>query len=304
MICNTIKLYENREDVTLTTYILDDSQEMMKGRNRPAMLICPGGAYLFCSDREGEPVALRFNAMGYHAFVLRYSVYYERQEPDFSEAEKRVVKPHCIHPNPVLEIAQAIMIIKEHAQEWHIDADKIALCGFSAGAHNCAMFSVYYNKPLVFEKFGKTPDFFKPALTILGYMLSDYHAMKKSCSTDEESKEFLAVSNLALLGDPDPNDEILTSISPALLVSKDTPPMFLWSTAADNLIPIEQTTRMATSLAQNGIPFELHVFEEGPHGLSLADQTSSADASLMDKDAKKWTGLVEEWLLKRFAYVK
>ena len=60
-------LWPGREDVSLTTYVLDDSQEMLAGKARPAVIVCPGGAYLSCSDREGEPVALRFNAMGYHA---------------------------------------------------------------------------------------------------------------------------------------------------------------------------------------------------------------------------------------------
>ena len=72
-------LWPGREDVSLTTYVLDDSQEMLAGKARPAVIVCPGGAYLSCSDREGEPVALRFNAMGYHAFVLRYSVYSENK---------------------------------------------------------------------------------------------------------------------------------------------------------------------------------------------------------------------------------
>ena len=72
-----IRLYENREDVTLTCYLWDDSPELLNGKKRPAVLICPGGAYLGCSDREGEPVALRFASMGYHAFVLRYSTYTE-----------------------------------------------------------------------------------------------------------------------------------------------------------------------------------------------------------------------------------
>lgn len=296
----TINLYEGREDATLTTYVLDDSGEMLKGKARPAILICPGGAYLFCSDREGEPVASRFNAMGYHAFVLRYSVYYERKEPDYSEGRKRILKRHCMHPNPMLEIARAMMIIKENAREWHVDADRIALCGFSAGAHNCAMFSVYYDKPLVFGAFNKSPEYFKPRLVILAYMLSDYRMMKQSCA-DEEAKEFFAVSNLAFLGDTDPDDETIASISPALLVTERTPPMFLWATSEDSLIPVEQTTIMATALAQKRVPFELHIFEKGPHGLSLADQTSSADKSLMDGDAAKWIGLAESWLLKRFA---
>ncbi len=75
MIPKTIQLYANRPDVTLTTYVLADSPELLNGKVRPAVLVCPGGAYLNCSDREAEPVALRFAAMGYHAFVLRYSTY-------------------------------------------------------------------------------------------------------------------------------------------------------------------------------------------------------------------------------------
>ena len=78
-----IYLYKDRTDVTLTTYVLDDSREMLNGGKRPAVLICPGGAYLSCSDREGEPVAMAFAAMGYHAFVLRYSTYGEHLKPDF-----------------------------------------------------------------------------------------------------------------------------------------------------------------------------------------------------------------------------
>ena len=68
-----IKLYENREDVTLTTYVLQDSPEMLAGKSRPAILICPGGGYMSCSDREAEPIAMKFASMGYHTFVLRYS---------------------------------------------------------------------------------------------------------------------------------------------------------------------------------------------------------------------------------------
>lgn len=75
MITKTIELYDGRSDVTLTTYIRSNSLELLNGKERPAVLICPRGAYLGCSDREAEPVALRFVAMGYHAFVLRYSTY-------------------------------------------------------------------------------------------------------------------------------------------------------------------------------------------------------------------------------------
>ncbi|MFS0779916.1 hypothetical protein ABC255_28535 [Neobacillus sp. 3P2-tot-E-2] len=72
-----IKFYEDREDVTLTTYVISDSPELLGGNKRPAIIICPGGAYLSCSDREGEAVALRFAAMGYHAFVLVIQLIWE-----------------------------------------------------------------------------------------------------------------------------------------------------------------------------------------------------------------------------------
>ena len=88
-----VALYEGREDVRLSSYILDDSVEMLDGGKKGAVLVCPGGAYLYCSDREGEPVAMAFAAMGYHAFVLRYSVYnvnkgintFDHILPDLSE---------------------------------------------------------------------------------------------------------------------------------------------------------------------------------------------------------------------------
>ena len=128
-----LNLYDNRGDVTLTTYILDDSREMLNGKKRPAVLVCPGGAYLNCSDREGEPVALRFAAMGYHAFVLRYSVY-GRNEPDFNAfdlSRTPVLNPDCVYPNPMRDLAKAMLTIRAHADEWLVDMDRVAICGFS-----------------------------------------------------------------------------------------------------------------------------------------------------------------------------
>lgn len=108
----TIRLYEGREDVTLTTYLLDDSPELLKGGARPAIVICPGGAYLNCSDREAEPVALRFAAMGYHAFVLRYSVYQEGcgGTPDWTKPIEP--KLQCQYPKQMREMGMAMRLIK------------------------------------------------------------------------------------------------------------------------------------------------------------------------------------------------
>lgn len=300
MIVEKIQLYENRKDVTLTTYVHEDSPEIHFGKKRPAVLICPGGAYLFCSDREGEPVALRFAAMGYQVFVLRYSVYFEEGE-SFETIQNGIERrDRTVFPSPIRDIGAAMLLLRENADEWLIDMDKIALCGFSAGAHNVATYSVYWNQKILTEYFDVEPEALKPATTIAGYMLSDYFYMR-DVEKSESDKELFRASAMSLLGIETPDDEALYKVSPALLVDDHTPPMFLWSTSEDRLVPVGHTTRMATALADKGIPFEVHIFEEGPHGLSLANQATSHKKELINADAEKWIDLAEKWLLKRFA---
>ncbi len=301
MLTEVIRLYENREDVTLTTYVTEEKGELHGIAKRPAVLICPGGAYLGCSDREAEPVALKFASMGYHAFVLRYSVYGDEAMGFFSNPECQLEpKASCQHPAPVREIGKAMMIIKEHAEDWEVDADRIAVCGFSAGAHNAAMYGVYWHTPLISEYFGADRELFRPAAVILGYTLSDYMFMKTSDLAPMD-KAFFGVSNMAFLGDTDPSDEKLKEVSPCMHVTEFTPPMFLWATSADKLVPVQHSLRMAHALADHKIPFELHVFEEGDHGLSVSTQSSAVARSQINKDAAKWVELAECWLEKRFS---
>jgi acetyl esterase/lipase len=300
MYSEVIKFYEDREDVTLTTYVIKDSPELLGGKKRPAVIICPGGAYLSCSDREGESVALRFAAMGYHAFVLRYSTYMEGKS-GFPDLEKEMeVKKDRIHPTPMREIGKAMLTLRERADEWLIDVDRIALCGFSAGAHNCAMYSVYWDKSVMSEHFKEKTESFKPAATILGYGISDYLLMRDLPKGPMEKGLFEA-ANIAFVGVKEPDEETLKEISPSLHVSENTPPMFLWATSEDTLVPVQHTMRMATALADKKIPFEVHVFEKGPHGLSLATQASAQARSEIYPDAAKWISLAEAWLEKRFA---
>ncbi len=297
-----IKLHKNREDVTLSTYILQDSPELLNGKKRPAVLVCPGGAYFGCCDREAGPVALKFASMGYHAFVLRYSTYQEGQRgfPDLSKPLP--AKKHCQHPAPMLDIAQSMLIIREHAEEWLVDMDRTAICGFSAGAHNCAMYATNWHRDMVSGYFGKEKHLFRPAAAILGYTLSDYIYMKEIVSKmNPMDAAFFEGSTVALLGEANPSDEVLKAVSPARNVTEDTPPTFLWATAGDELVPVQHSIRMAHALADQHIPFEMHIFEEGPHGLALADQASSEARTQIWPDAAKWADLAGEWLKKRFA---
>lgn len=304
MLIKTIQLYEDCADVTLKTYVLADSPEMRPGMKRPAIIICPGGGYLMCSDREAEPVALSFAAMGYHAFVLRYSVYGEPGEAMFPLLEDLPVRQRSVYPAAMRDLGKAMLMIREHAGEWLVDTARIGICGFSAGAHNCAMYAVNWKKPVLTEHFGVFPEQLRPALAILCYAVSDYQLMaawRDAPGTDEFSRALSAASAIALHGTKEPSDEQLMLSSAPLHVDADTPPMFLWATSEDAMVPVENTTRMATALAAKGIPFEAHIFEKGPHGLSLATQATANRRQEMDADAAKWLPLAESWLLKRFA---
>lgn len=296
-----IKLYEDRDDVTLTTYVLADSAEMLNGGSRGAVLICPGGGYLNCSDREAEPIALSFAAMGYHAFVLRYSTYLEGKGgfPNFTAGPE--VKKHLTHPTPVREVGKAMLIIREHAKEWLVDMGKVAVCGFSAGAHNAAMFATRWNDPIVTDYLGVDAQQIKPAALILGYTLSDYIFMKKCIEKGIADAAFFGFSSGAFLGVKDAADELLAEVSPALHVTENTPPTFLWATSEDNMVPVQHTIRMSHALADAKVPFEVHIFEKGDHGMGTAGYASAASKSQMNKDASKWVPLCKEWLEKRFA---
>lgn len=133
------RLVLNEErNVTLTAYIPDISEEMPNMKIKPAVLVFPGGAYKFCSDREAEPVAFEFMAKGYNVFILRYSL-----------------NEYSVFPTPLNDAVQALTLIREKSAEWCTDPAKIAVCGFSAGGHLAAAVS--------------TMSEVKPDACILGY---------------------------------------------------------------------------------------------------------------------------------------
>lgn len=303
MYCEKIKLYEDREDVTLTTYIWDDVPDLLYGKDRPAVIVCPGGAYLNLSDKEGEPVALAFANMGYQAFVLKYSVYSEGiSNGDMFAAVGEGVKEHCMFPRPMQDIGAAMLYIREHSKEWHVNMDQVAICGFSAGGHNCAMYSVYWDKPEIAGFFGVEPAMLRPAACILGYSLTDYVYMQslEKPASDPMAGQLFGQSNLAFLGTETPREKQLYQVSPVYHVSASTPPTFLWATSEDNLVPVQHSILMARSLADAGVPFELHIFESGMHGLGVATEGGAGNLWDVNAEAAKWVPMCHKWLQKRF----
>ena len=303
MYCGKINLYENREDVTLTTYIWDDAEDLLNGRNRPAVIICPGGAYLNLSNTEGEPVALAFAGMGYNAFVLKYSVYSEgnKDRGMFEDADQGM-KEHCVFPRPMQDIGAAMLYIRRHSEEWFVNMDQVAICGFSAGAHNCAMYSVYWNRPEIAGFFGVDPDQLKPAACILGYPITDYVYLSSKAAAEEDpvAKGLFEQSSMAFLGTTKPTEKTLEKVSPVYMVNKNTPPTYIWATSEDNLVPVQHSILMARSLADAGIPFELHIFEKGMHGLGTAAESGVSNLMDINDDAAKWVPMCHKWLQKRF----
>lgn len=297
MITKELYLYDDNPDVRLTTYCLD-SPELMAMGPRPAVLVLPGGGYFSCSDREAEPVALAFAAMGYHAFVLRYSVY-DPKRSAFPDITKDIpLKRACQHPRPVREVGMAMRLIRDHAEAWKVDADRIAVCGFSAGGHNAAMYGAYWNTDLVTE--GKF-DPIRPAALILGYPLTDYVLMRdllKNASPMDQT--FFRQSNRAFLGGRE-DDAKFDEVSPARHVTKDFPPTFLFATTTDAMVPPQHSLALAMALQNAKIPYELHLYEGGPHGLSLADQASATSEWETEPRVASWIQDAKTWLLKRFA---
>lgn len=274
MIHTTIQLNEiftglaaDEKGATLHTYIVDNSPEIDLNRKRPSIIICPGGGYGFTSDREAEPVALRFMAEGYNAFVLRYSV-----------------APHQ-YPQQLLEVSAAIAHVRRMADTWHVDTDKIIICGFSAGGHLAGSLGVLWQEPFIRETLQLNEEENKPNAMILSYPVITGGKFAHKGSFDN------------LLG-ASADEAARDNLSLEQLVSELTPPTFLWHTFDDAAVPVENSLLFANALREKAIPFELHIYAHGPHGLSLCNENTAAPQSkdLVNPHIASWFKLVMEWM--------
>lgn len=288
MRCMTFSLREDRPEITLTTYLWSESEQLPQAARR-AVLICPGGGYTFLSDREAEPIALRFMAMGYQAFVVRYSI-----------LDGKGGK--AVYPEPIVDVGRAMLTIRRHASEWQVDAARIAVCGFSAGGHNVLMYAQLWNQPALTGPLACQTEELRPAACIAGYPVTDGSLVWENEPDDAPIMGVFRPYAAAVTGTEHPTKEQVRAVSPAMNDASDMPPTFLWATSEDGLVNVRHTLRMADALSRAGVPFEVHIFEQGGHGLALADQTTSNSAQEMNADAAKWMELCGAWLAKRFSF--
>lgn len=230
MQCTVIPVGPNH--ATLTCYLQEPSTAMPNTEVRPAALIFPGGGYQYCSDREGEPVALAYLAEGYNAFVLRYTV-----------------GTNCPLDQSLQDAQAALHHLRQNAAPYRIDPEKIVAIGFSAGGHLAAALGT------------QSPE--KPNALVLGYAVT-------------------LGATWAPMGRP--NEPDLGDF-----VTDATPPTFLFATQGDSLVPVKNSLVFAEALSQHDIPFAMHIFPTGEHGLSLARAcTSAGDTARVNFMAAQW----------------
>lgn len=248
----------NSSMATLDGFIQDGEVSLGQYKKRPAILVCPGGGYIYCAKSEGDPVAMGFLAKGFHTFILRYST-------GFAAADFQ----------PLKEISWAIGYIREHAEEWSVDPDKIVACGFSAGGH------LVLSSGIMAEN--------KPNAMVLGYPAASAPNMP--------GMDFMLK---LLTGKQTVTDEDAARFDLVPQITKDTPPVFLMATAED-LLTGYGALPIAQKYSQLGIPYEVHIFAHGPHGYSVANETSCDGSSrYLNPAFAQWQGLCVEWIHKTF----
>ncbi|MDR0397397.1 MAG: alpha/beta hydrolase [Oscillospiraceae bacterium] len=244
---------------TLTPFWADESN-----KPRGAVIVCPGGGYVTKARHEGTPIACKINESGVHAFVLSYRV-----------------APYS-HPAPLSDAQRAIRVVRANAGSWGVLPDRIGILGFSAGGHLAAHAGTTYDAgdpgaadPI--DRVSCRPDAILPCYAVMsGVAVSLGHRGSFQSLTGRGVVDGMTARML----------------SPDQWVTRDTPPAFIWHTAEDPVVPVENALLFAAAMSAHKRPFSLHIFPYGRHGIGLGE-----DQPL----AKDWTRLMGDWL-KEFGF--
>ena len=229
--------------------------------NGSAVIVLPGGAYLgLAADLEGREVADWFAAHGFRAFILSY----------------RLSSHGYLLPVPLLDARRAVQLVRARARDYQINPNRIVMIGFSAGGHLAALAGTQFipGKPDADDPLDRESS--RPDYLVLGY------AWLGAVSMDTSHLNYCKLFKVM-----DKCEALTAAYTPALFVTKDTPPTFMYHTFNDHTVPIEQALTFYDALVKAGVPSEMHVFANGSHGSGLGKGDASLD---------HWPELLENWL--------
>lgn len=266
MIHEVININADGCEATLTTYLIDNSPEIDIERERPLVILCPGGGYRFVSDREAEPIAIQLNAMGIHAAILRYTVYPAK------------------FPTALVQLAKSVAYAREHSREWKVKSNRIIIMGFSAGGHLAASLGTLWHEPFLEDRMQTEKEKYQP-----NGMLLCYPVISSGEYAHRDSFRALLQERY---------DELIEELSLERRVTEFAPPAFLWHTFEDGIVPVENTLLLAQALNEKKIPLELHIYPRGGHGLSLATEETRSihDKGPLQLECQNWIGMAGTWV--------
>lgn len=269
MICTTIPLSPDGR-VNLRTYIHGQTQNGMRIPPRSAIIVLPGGAFTMLSENEAEPVALTFAKEGFSTFVLNYSI---GEDSAF--------------PNPLDDVSRAIWEVRRNATEWNIHPDRIALMGFSAGACVAAMSATQWNTPGLAERLNIPEEGIKPNAAVIGY-----GASLLSTIFDSQDENLIVPTPGRITADRTPQVDVVN------YVNAKTAPMFIWHNRYDLYVPVVNPLLLANKMAELQLPFELHIYQSGRHGMSVNNRLTNPSGEGIDESVQSWVPLCVLWLEK------
>ena len=232
---------------------------------KPLMVVLPGGGYNHLSTREGEPVALRWFSLGFNACILHYSV---------APAQ---------YPVALIELASTVGWIRSNSKTLNVDKGRIYVCGFSAGGHLAGCLGAKWADPALSKATKLCQEVMRPDALVLCYPVI-------SAGQYGHHDSFKV-----LCGD---NTELAASLSLENLVTKSFPPTFIWHTADDRSVSVENSLLLASALSQAKVEFTLHIFPHGGHGSALATRETALAGhdDQIQPLAQLWPELCAQWL--------
>lgn len=258
-----IKTKLNRTNVNSKAELISYLNPSLTDHLNPSIIFVPGGSYTHIDFDQSEKVAFRFLSLGFQVSILRYSFVDE-------------VSP--LFPAPLVELAEAMDVTHQNAATWKIDPEKISLMGFSVGGHIVSNYNNVWKSDWLKDQTNLEQDHLKPFAAILGFPVI----------TPKD-------------GFPDAETLATWSNDPQLIaadqhVNENNAPTFIWGTTDDQLVSSTNAIHYYLALQAHQIPTELHMFQHGPHGLVLADETTAYDEHHVDQRIATWVSTAIDWL--------